>query len=163
MALRKRKVEVVSTIKNVNDMQVCLTPDQIGPGWDFILPENVKLTDERPYKYREVKAYATLGPETMKKAQLMIVLFDYGDEQVAKDAFKEMGKGLESEMPKHPGIGDEDVLWELDMKPMVRMNIAAMRKGPWLVVMTAWFFSDYEADDQWMKGLLQKQLGRIVF
>lgn len=163
MVLRKRKAEAVSAIKNVNDMRLCLTPDQIGPGWDFIIPENVKLTDERPYKYREVKAYALLSPETMKKAQLMVVLFDYGDETTAKGAYNEIGIGLESEMPKHPGVGDQDVLWELDMKPMVRMKIAAMRKGPWLTIMTAWLFSDFETDDQWMKDLLQKQLARIVF
>ncbi|OPY31867.1 MAG: hypothetical protein A4E32_01471 [Methanomassiliicoccales archaeon PtaU1.Bin124] len=163
MALRKKQTGLRSSIKNVNDMQVALMPDQVGQGWDFIIPENVQLTEDRPYKYREVKAYALLAPETKKQAQLLIVLFDYGDDETAQQAFKDIGKGLESEMPKRPGVGDDSILWELDMKPMVRMKIAAMRKGSWLVIMTAWLFQDYEVEDQWVKTLLERQLARIVF
>ena len=163
MALRKKQAGLTSTIKNVNDMQVALMPDQVGSGWDFIIPENLKLSEDRPYKYREVKAYALLSPETQKKAQLLIVIFDYGDAESAKAAFKEIGKGLESEMPKRPEVGEESVLYELNMKPMAMMDIASFRKGSWLVVMTAWLFSDYEAEDQWVKGLMEKQLKRIVF
>jgi hypothetical protein len=160
MVLKKRAKQV-SPVKNVNDMELCITPDQIGQGWDYIIPENIQLSDEREYHYREVKAYALLNRETHKMAQMLVVLFEYNNVDNAKGAFQEIGEGLESEIPKVPGLGEESVLYELDMKPIVKMKIAAVRSGTWLIIFTAWLFQDYEVEDEMIKDLLQKQLVRI--
>lgn len=161
MALKgKRSKEPIPSL-NKEDRGVCLDPHQLGVGWMRIVPENIKLTEDRKYDYREVKAFVLQSMETAKLAQLLVVIFDYGDEQVARESFKEMGQGLESEMPKVPGVGDESVVYELEMMPTVTMKIAAARQGDWLAIFTLWLFQDYELEDTWVKKMMQDQVEKI--
>ena len=159
----KRKGQASDAVNyNKDDKGIALGPHDVGPGWKYIRPENLKLSEGRKYDYREVKAYALEDANTMKRAQLLIVLFDYSDEQSAKDAYIEIGQGLESEMPKDPKIGDESTIYELDMRPMVEMKICAFRKEKWLAIFTIWMFQDFELNDAWVKDLLKRQYDRMV-
>ncbi|HSV42085.1 MAG TPA: hypothetical protein VLH13_01575 [Methanomassiliicoccales archaeon] len=143
------------------DRKLSLEPDQLGPGWMRISPENVRLSNEQKFDYREVKAFALEDATTAKRAQLLIVLFDYGNEEVARWAFRDIGQGLETEMPKMPDVGDESVIFELDMKPMAQMRICAMRHGPWLAIFTLWLFQDFDLEDAWIKKMMVDQLERL--
>ncbi|MFA5312438.1 MAG: hypothetical protein WC375_03840 [Methanomassiliicoccales archaeon] len=155
-----RAVAARSDLNNV-DRRFSLVPDDIGENWAYIVPDKIKLSEDRPYAYREVKAFALKEAATENLAQLLIVLFDYGDEEEAKEAFKEIGKGLESEMPKVPNVGDESVVYELDLMPTVQMKIMSFRYGQWLVIFTLWLFKGHDVEDVWVKGLLEKQHKKI--
>lgn len=152
---------VAQTGPNKIDRKFALSPGEIGEGWMYIVPDKIKLSEERPYAYREVKAFALKEGPAENKAQLLIVLFDYGDEGEAKEAFKEIGKGLESEMPKMPNVGDESVLYELDLMPSIEMKIVSFRYKQWLVMFTIWLFKGYEVEDGWIKELMEKQLKKV--
>ncbi|MCE5295991.1 MAG: hypothetical protein LLG16_02660 [Euryarchaeota archaeon] len=159
----KKGQAAVAALPGLNkvDRKFSLVPSDIGENWEHIVPDKIKLSEERPYAYREVKGFALKGPSTENLAQLLIVLFDFGDEDEAKGAFKEIGKGLESEMPKIPNVGDESVVYELDLMPSVQMRIMAFRYGQWLVTFTLWLFKGQEVEDQWIKDLLEKQHKKI--
>lgn len=146
---------------NKIDLRFSLEPSQIGEGWKHIVPDKIKLSEERPYVYREVKGFTLEDASLDKMSQLLIVLFDYGDEDGATEAFKEIGKGLESEMPKMPNVGDESVVYELELMHSIRMKIMAFRYGKWLVIFTLWLFKEHEVEDTWVKELMDKQLSKI--
>jgi hypothetical protein len=160
MVLRK-KGQPPTTVLNRDDKGICITSDQMGDGWEPMVPENLKLSEERRYRYREVKAFSLESQGMMKMAQLLVVLFDFEDTATAKEAFGEMAQGLETEMPKNPGIGDESTLYELDMQPIVKMRIAAFRNDTWLAIFTLWQFQGYDIDDQWMRSIMERQLENI--
>ncbi|QLH74083.1 MAG: hypothetical protein HPY73_00540 [Methanomassiliicoccales archaeon] len=152
---------IVEDPYNKIDRRFSITSDQLGEGWRPIIPEKIKLTDERPYIYREVKGFALEDPSMDKLAQLLVVLFDYGDDSVSKDAFREIGKGLESEMPKVPNIGDESVVYEMELMHSIRIKVMSFRYRNWLAIFTMWLFKEYDVEDLWVKELMSKQLERI--
>lgn len=157
----KKNAHVSKPLKDRKDKDICITPLDVGEGWEYIVPENLKLSEERKYRYREVKAFSLQGISMMKMGQLLVVIFDFGDEKTSKEAFAEIGKGLETEMPKDPGVGDESTLYEMDMQPIVKMRIASFRKGTWLAIFTLWQFQGYEVDDQWVRSIMERQLKNI--
>jgi hypothetical protein len=157
----KKSSRISAPVKNQGDKGICITPDQIGEGWEPMIPENLKLSEERKYRYREVKGFSLQNLGMTKMAQLLVVLFEFEDDGTAKEAFAEVAKGLETEMPKNPGVGDESTLYEMDMQPIVKMRIAAFRKGTWLVIFTVWQFQGYDTDDQWMRSIMESQLNKI--
>lgn len=161
MALVKKKVQRSTPVANDDDRGICLTPDQVGDGWAHMVPENLRLSDERKYRYREVKAFSLENLGMMKMAQFLVVLFDFEDAMTAKEAYAEIGQGLETEMPKNPGVGEESTLYEMDMQPIVKMRIAAFRNGTWLAIFTLWQFQGYEVEDQWMRSIMERQLEMI--
>jgi len=164
MLRKERKTANVAAANsdlNKNDRKFCLDPKDVGEGWANIVPDKIRLTDERTYSYREVKGYALRDASGENQAQLLIVLFDYGGEGEAIAAFKEIGKGLESEMPKVPNIGDESVVYELELTPSIRMKIMAFRNGQWLCMFTLWLFKGYSIEDNSIKDIMNKQLNKV--
>jgi hypothetical protein len=157
----KKRSQISAPVKNQGDKGICITPEQVGEGWAPMIPENLKLSEERKYRYREVKAFSLQNVGFTKMAQLLVVLFDFADKKIAKEAFDEIAQGLETEMPKNPGVGDESTLYEIDMQPIVKMRIAAFRNGSWLAIFTVWQFQGYETDDQWMRSIMDSQLNKI--
>lgn len=147
-------------VKGVEDRSLALRPEDVGLNWFSFVPDKVQVTEVRRYSFREIKAFALNGPSS-KLAQLLVVLFDYGDPQMALEAYHEVGKGFESDVPRVPNVGEESVIYGLDLQPLVRMKVAAFRKGTWMVMFTLWLFQDYDLDDGWLKNIMMKQLNVI--
>jgi hypothetical protein len=134
-----------------------IPPDQLGPGWRAIVPEKVSIADDLRPTYREIRAYS-LEEFDERRAQLLSIIFQFRDREEAAQAFQKVGEGLESDLPKRPAIGDESVIYELDMRPMVVMKIFSSRRDEWVTVFTLWLFKDFDLDDSWVTGVMSSQL-----
>jgi hypothetical protein len=161
--LRKAKAKkggVENEARKGSDRALAIPPDQLGPGWISIVPERVSIADDLRPIYRELKGYS-LEEFDERRAQLLTIIFQFKDNQEAVQAFQMVGEGLETDLPKRPAIGDESVIYDLDMRPMVVMKIFSTRKDDWVTIFTLWLFKDFDLDDSWVAGVMTSQLKRL--
>ena len=154
------KATTITGTDEVKDRHLALSPEQLGPGWRTIVPDNVSISDELRPAYKEIKAYSKEEFDE-RRAQLLIILFEFEDKAKALQAFQKVGDGLESDIPKRPEIGEGSVIYELDMRPMVVMKIFSSHSGKWVAIFTLWLFKDLDLDDGWVTNVMRSQIQRV--